>query len=227
MPIESVKSRIAAIPADDVAAATARLGDEVRGWWACVANTGAVHIESESTMHTVADGVQRADALVDQGVGAVIVHLRSAIDDTSRAIVGLLCGADATAMTPQSGDDVTWMRACATLRDLQARYREHRADALDHVGDDVAGLVGLLLGLAARRTPAVLVGTAAHAAAAVAQRQSSAAVDWWRSGCASSDPLVDVVCRRLQFTSWLHVRTPIRPDVMDDAVAGIIASMRD
>lgn len=225
MSIADVKARIASIPVDALAAAAAATGDHIRGWWQCVAAEGPLHVEPGTHLASVADGIARADALADQGVGIVVVHPRGSVSDRSRAIVGLLCNADATAITPRHDDDLGWMRHCMAIRDLQTEYRDRRADAIDHV-DDLVGIVGILLGLAARRTGAVLVGPIAHAAAVVAQRHSAAAASWWQSGCTSRDPLVDIACQRLQCTPWVDFRTDVTADVCDEAVAGVLASIR-
>lgn len=225
MSLAALTARIETIPSDLLAAESARHGDDIRGWWACVAASGTVHIESQVVGTTFAEGAARADVLVDQGSAAVIVHPRGAIGAMSRAIVGLLCDVDATEVVRKHADDLEWMRACADVRDLQAQFRERRADALELVEADVAATAGLLLGLAARRTPAVLIGTAAHAAAVVAQRQSRAGSDWWRSGAASRDPVVRLACARLRYEPWMQIATEIDDDALDDAVCGIIASI--
>ena len=115
------------------------------------------------------------DQLADEAVGAVVLSTSTTLNDDVRAIVGLLCGRDATQITPAAPSDHDWMTQCARLRDVQAALRDRISDAPDLIDAQSAGLVGLLLGLAARGTPCVFVGAAAHAAAVVAQRQSLAA----------------------------------------------------
>lgn len=222
-----VKSRIEAIPSDALASGTAASGDPIRGWWSCVATAGPLHVETTACGTTFEAGVAHADGLVDGGVGAVIMAPRVPVIDRTRAITGLLCHADAVAITPRSHSDIAWMQHCVTVRDLQAEEREHIADCLDRVDGETAGFVGVLLGLAARKTPVVLLGAAAHAAAVVAQRQSVSAASWWRSGCTGTDPILDIACQRLQFEPWWTARTDVLPEVLEELVAGTISSMRD
>lgn len=226
MSLSDLKARITSIPVDEFAAAAAATGDHIRGWWHCVAANGPLHVESGGGVASFADGLSRADAIVDQGFGVVILHPRGSVSDRTRAIVGLLCNADSTAITPRCGDDLRWMHDRMTIRDLQSEYRDRRADALDFV-DDLVGSVGILLGLAARRTGVILIGPVAHASAVIAQRQSASAASWWQSGCTSPDPIVDIACQRLQCSPWVDFRTEVADEVYDDAVAGVLRSMRD
>lgn len=226
MTIPELKSRIRSIGSDALANATALHGDAVRGWWACTAANGQVHVERDPLLSGIDAGIARADALADEGIGAVVLSTATPVHEDLRAIVGLLCGCDATGVTPKSVGDFEWMQACARIRDAQSTFRERITDAPAIIDPASAGLVGLLLGLAARATPCILVGTAAHAAAVIAQRQSMAASGWWRSGYCSSDPLESIACERLQFEPWWSGRTVVSPDVVETLVIGTISSLR-
>lgn len=226
MSIPEIKSRIAPIAAEDLSNAVAECGDAVRGWWACAAGRGRTHIE-RAPHHVGFDaGVARAHALVDEGVGCVVLSAGSAVPDDARAIVGLLCGADATRITPPQANDHDWMLACRRLRDAQALLRDRVSDAMDVIDDGTTGLIGLLLGLSARRTPTLLIGSAAHAAALIAQRQSLAASGWWRSGYSGADPIDALTCARLQYESWWTSLITVDDEVTEDLVAATINSLR-
>jgi hypothetical protein len=226
MTIPELKSRIRSIDAHRLSSAIASHGDAIRGWWACVAAEGAVHVERDPRLPGLDAGVARADVLADEAVGAVVLSTSTTLNDDVRAIVGLLCGRDATQITPAAPSDHDWMTQCARLRDVQAALRDRISDAPDLIDAQSAGLVGLLLGLAARGTPCVFVGAAAHAAAVVAQRQSLAAAGWWRSGYCSSDPIDGVACERLQFKPWWSGRTEVGVDVLESLLVGTISSLR-
>lgn len=222
MSIPELKSRIRSI--DTIATSTH--GDAVRAWWACTWTDGEPAVEHDPQLLGIDAGIARANALADEGVGAVVLSTTTPVHDDVRAIVGLLCAGDATDVSPLIANDFEWMQTCARIRDAQSNFRPRIADALELVDPDFAGLVGLLLGLAARATPGVLIGTAAHAAAILGQRQSIAAAGWWRSGLCSSDPLESIACKRLQFEPWWSGRTVVSPDVVEALVIGTISSLR-
>lgn len=225
MSLSDVKSRIAAVDAEALADATSRLGDDIRGWWACVGNVGVIRTERVVTGGLEA-GLQKADALADEAVAAVIIDCQTPLSDGARALVGLLCGVDASRVTPSHTSDTDWMRNCARIRDLQVELRDQLGRAIEVVDADVATTSSLLLGLAARRTPALLIGPHAHAAAIIAQRQSVAATSWWRSAVADTDPVVARANERLQYESWIAFRTRVDAEVLDEAVAGILAGLQ-
>lgn len=226
MSVRELKSRIRSIGVDALATATAVHGDEVRGWWYCVASPGPVHVETDPALVGIDAGIRRADAIADEGAGVVLLCTTSPVSEELRALVGLLCGVDATRVNAPADNDLTWMQACARLRDAQTALRDRMSDALDVVDTDGAGLVGLLLALAARGTPVVLVGTAAHAAAVIAQRQSLAATGWWRSGYCGTDPLESIACGRLQYRPWWTSDTRVQTDVLEQLIVGTISSLR-
>ena len=223
MSLSDVKARIEPLPADVLDAAIRRT-DGIRGWLQCTGVNGPTIVESAAAGAGVESGLARADALADEGVGAVIAHIAHPVSDLVRAITGALCGVDATRVTPPNASDVEWMHACMRVRDLQAVHRLHLADALDVVDGQVAAVAGLLLGLAARKTPALLVGPTAHAAAVIAQRQSMAAATWWQSAIRDADPLVEVANERLRYEPWWTGATAVSADVVNALITGTIAS---
>lgn len=223
MNLSDVKARIEPLSADALDAAMRRT-DGIRGWVQCAGINGPTIVQSTAPGAGVERGLLRADALADEGVGAVIAHVQQPVSDLVRAIAGSLCGVDATRVTPPGASDIEWMKACMRVRDLQAAHRSRLPDALDLVDAPFAAVVGLLLGLAARKTPTLLVGPATHAAAVIAQRQSMAAATWWQSAMRDADPLVDVANERLRYEPWWSGRTEVSADVVDALIVGTIAS---
>lgn len=143
--------------------------------------------------------VETADALVDSGVDVVLVHVEA--DAAARRLVCTMLGLDATEAVgfPRTvrGEvvptDAEWIRTVATLRDDLRSLREHAgrpADVLAALGDPLlTGAIGLILQLAARRTPMLLAGLGAMACASVVRRTAPAAFTWWQIADTVDDPL--------------------------------------
>ena len=225
MALEDVKERIAPVEAQALAAAITASGDTVRGWWRCVGRAGLVYTAS-MCLTDISAGLKHADDLANEGVAAVIVQHPHDIETTTRALAGLLCNVDASQVTPRNDSDLIWMQQCADVRDQQTVMRDQLGRALDIADGDIAGTAALLLGLAARRTPVLLIGVHAHAAALLAQRQSVAAVSWWRSAVSDIDPVVLRAQERLQLDPWLRIGTLVTADVSEDITATIVRSLQ-
>jgi nicotinate-nucleotide--dimethylbenzimidazole phosphoribosyltransferase len=82
----------------------------------------------------------------------------------------------------------------------------------DHVGllatsggSDLAAAVGVLLQSAARRTPVLLDGLVAAAAALLAQRVAFRAVDWWLAAARTAEPAQDIALDRLSLEPLLDL----------------------
>lgn len=128
-----------------------------------------------------------ADLLVagDMGIGnttpsAVLV---AALTDTEPvAVVGRGTGID----------DDGWMRKTAAVRDALRRARPHATDPVALLrtvgGADLAAMAGFLAQAALRRTPVVLDGVVAGAAAMVAEMLAPGASEWWVAGHRSAEP---------------------------------------
>lgn len=225
MALADVKDRVVAVDRQQLADAVATRGDALRGWWSCVGSAGNVQVVHDSGADLDA-GLQRADQLADEAVAAVIVQIPGDVTTATRAVIGLLCGVDASQVTPPLPSDAEWMMHCAHIRDEQVALRDRLGDSIDIVESTVAATAGLLLGLAARRTPALLIGTHAHAAAVVAQRQSIGATTWWRSAFAGSDPLLQRAQERLQLAPWITVATIMSDDTLVDMLVALVTDLQ-
>ncbi|HET9658546.1 MAG TPA: nicotinate-nucleotide--dimethylbenzimidazole phosphoribosyltransferase [Kineosporiaceae bacterium] len=143
----------------------------------------------------VAWGIATADALVDAGTQLILVSAPDLI--ASRVLAAQLMGLDAVEAngwpSDYGVDDQAWMEQVTAIRDglrgvkgLRGRPVE-LLQALD--SPVLAAATGLLLRSAARRTPALLDGAGASAAALLAQRLSPYGRDWWQVGHLSDHPL--------------------------------------
>jgi nicotinate-nucleotide--dimethylbenzimidazole phosphoribosyltransferase len=136
-------------------------------------------------------GAARADEAVDEGADLLVV---SSSGDQAAGVVVLAVLLDlepVRAVGTAGGPD--WTRLTVAVRDGLRRARAHRADPAGLLEATGAGVVaelgGLLAQSAARRTPALLDGSSAVAAAAlVAGRLAPGASTWWLAGQAPPGP---------------------------------------
>lgn len=148
-------------------------------------------------------GVRAADRAVDSGATLLVPRAGDRDDTASRALIALLTKKEASAVLrqPPMMSDQEWMARCAAIRDLMAAHRDLLGDQvalLDALGArSIAGMAGLLLGAAARRTPCLIDGTDEWAAALVADRLCHRARSWWRSATTSPDPARTAACDRV------------------------------
>ena len=164
----------------------------------------------DEALAAVLAGVALADEEVDGGADLLVL----ALPDPDLAVpvaslVGLLTKADASAVTATGQDDASWMVACAATRDTMRRGRPRMADHVDLLATvgtgDLAVATGVLLQAAARRTPVVLDGPAAAAAALVAARLAFRAAGWWLAGNLSPDPAHSLALARLSLEPVLDL----------------------
>ena len=158
-------------------------------------------------------GVAIADAEVDAGADLLIVGDMGIGNTTSAAaIIGLLAPADLLSVVGRGTgiDDDTWMRKAAAVRDAMRRGKPHKGSALEFMsaigGPDIATMVGLLLGAAARRTPVILDGTVISAAALIAHRAAYKSRDWWQAGHRSTEPAHSAALGRLDLAPLLDLQ---------------------
>jgi hypothetical protein len=180
-------------------------------------------------------GVDTADALADEGVDLLLL----AVDDPrGRRVLGAeLVGADAVSAlgwpVPDDGssdaalagivDDERWMRDAVELRDGLRAVRGlagEPAALLQGLGSPVlAAAAGLLLRSAARRTPAVLDGPGAAAAALLARGQAWACSEWWQLAPVGEEALTERVVASLQLTPLSGLAVTV-----EDGTAGLLAA---
>jgi nicotinate-nucleotide--dimethylbenzimidazole phosphoribosyltransferase len=161
-----------------------------------------------------------------------------AVDDLrGRRVLGAeLLGADAVSAlgwpVPDDGssdaaltgivDDERWMRDVVELRDGLHAVRGLAGEPvalLQGLGSPVlAAAAGLLLRSAARRTPAVLDGPGAAAAALLARGQAWACSEWWQLAPMGEESLTGRVAASLQLTPLPGTAVPV-----EDGTAALLA----
>lgn len=142
--------------------------------------------DGQSVPDAVAAGAALADREVDSGTDlAVVAHPGETV--AAAVLVCVLTDSEPVKVLPRGTqlDPQAWMELAEQVRDTRRRaypLREQPLDLLAAVGGpDLAMTVGFLLRAAVRRTPVVIDGVAALAAALVAYEAQPRAVRWWRA----------------------------------------------
>lgn len=168
-------------------------GAEIR----LVETAAAAAIEEQPAMddaaveEAMAHGWRLAEQAADEGVDLLIVAGLGAGADTAAAAVAAVHTNTEPAMllgwvrtADGKIDDPAWIRRCAAVRDAVHRVRAKSRTAARTLlaelgGPDIATATGVLLGAASRRTPVLLDGPMAVAAALVARNLAGQTRHWW------------------------------------------------
>lgn len=172
-----------------------------------------------------AAGVRAADVEVDSGTDLLVV---ADPDDSPAAavVVSVLTGAEPVALLLRGAaavDTAAWIARAAGLRDARRSALPMRHDAralLAAVGrPSLAATVGLVLRAASRRTPMVLDGAAALAAALLCHDVQRRTAQWWRVADRAADPVHQAVVRELDAQPLLDLGT-----TAGDGIAGLLTT---
>jgi nicotinate-nucleotide--dimethylbenzimidazole phosphoribosyltransferase len=170
------------------------------------------------------EGMKVADDEVDSGADLIVL----AADDATNAAavaVGILTGAEPVALLPRGPsavDTQAWVARAEELRDTRRRVAPLRSRpdellaALESPG--LAAAVGFLLRAAGRRTPLVLDGTGAVAAAMFCYDVQTRIARWWQVADTSTDRVHQRVIEELAVRPLLDLGTS-----RGDGTAGLLA----
>ena len=149
-------------------------------------------------------GVEVADDEIDSGTDLIVVgDLGVGATTIAAVLVSVITNTEPVKVVGRGSgiDDNAWMRKTTAVRDARLRAWEHRAAPVELLatagGADLAAMVGFLVRAAARRTPVLLDGVVAAAAALVVQELQPRCVRWWRAAQRTSEPAQAVALRRL------------------------------
>jgi nicotinate-nucleotide--dimethylbenzimidazole phosphoribosyltransferase len=176
------------------------LADAARGVEARVERRGSGRIDQEDALTrdeagaAVRAGAALADEEVDCGADLLLTTALGIGGSTAAAtIISVITGVEPAKVVGRGsgiGDDA-WMRKVTAVRDARRRGIPLRDDQLGLLaacgGSDLAALTGFVLRAAGRRTPVVLDGVVALAAALVAHEASPRAMRWWMVAQAMPD----------------------------------------
>jgi nicotinate-nucleotide--dimethylbenzimidazole phosphoribosyltransferase len=169
-------------------------------------------------------GIAIADGEIERGTELLIVASPGVRADAAVA-VSVLTDTEPVKVLSRgvaATDPVAWMDLAVEVRDTRRRCMVHRDDAdalLAELGSPRLSVVaGLVLRAAARRTPVMLDGPVAVAAALVAYEAQPRAVRWWSAADLGPDPLHEIALSRLGQHAILGLGTGL-----GDGLAGLLA----
>ncbi|WP_199430214.1 nicotinate-nucleotide--dimethylbenzimidazole phosphoribosyltransferase [Qaidamihabitans albus] len=161
--------------------------------------SGSIDVEDALTEQEVQEaleaGARIADAEVDGGANLLVpAELGVAGSTPAAVLVAALTGTEPVAVAGRGSgiDDRTWMRKTLAVRDALRRAKPVLGDPVALLrtagGADLAAMTGFLAQAAVRRTPVLLDGLSAGAAALVAEELAPGARSWWQAAHRSGEP---------------------------------------
>ena len=170
-------------------------------------------LTDDETAEAIAAGQRIADEEVDAGADLLIAGDMGIGNTTpAAALVAALTNAEPVAVVGFGTgiDDAAWARKTAAVRDALYRAQAVSADPVGLLrccgGADLAAMAGFCAQAAVRRTPLVLDGMAATAAALVADRLAPGARQWWQAGHRSTEPGHGLALAALELDPILDLR---------------------
>ncbi|NMH95968.1 nicotinate-nucleotide--dimethylbenzimidazole phosphoribosyltransferase [Pseudonocardia acidicola] len=170
-------------------------------------------LTGDETTAAFAIGRTLADEEVDAGADLLVpASLGVGATTPASVLVAALTGTEPVAVVGRGSgiDDDTWMRKAAAIRDGLRRARPFTRDPLALLrvagGADLAVLTGFLVQAALRKTPVLLDGLVAGAAALVAEELAPGAREWWLAAQRSPEPAMALVLDQLQLTPLLDLQ---------------------
>jgi len=167
------------------------------------------------------------DSAIDSGARLLVV--RGTHDDPvdARALICLLTGAEPNTVVPQAigTPDAEWMQQVVRVRDRVSDLRAHLGDveALLDTFPAASAIARALLTASARRTPVLLEGLTAWAAAVAADRLSFRAKTWWHGAGTSADPAIQAAVMRIGIDPGLALDLPAYSTIGAQVHAAVIA----
>ncbi len=161
----------------------------------------------------LAAGKSIVDEEVDGGADLLVAGDMGIGNTTAAAVlIAALTGTEPVAVVGRGTgiDDTTWMRKTAAIRDALRRAKPVTADPVALLrtvaGADIAAMAAFLAQAAVRRTPVVLDGVIAGAAALVAEELAPGARAWWVAGHLSTEPAHALVLEHLDLQPLLDLK---------------------
>ncbi|MEC3981747.1 nicotinate-nucleotide--dimethylbenzimidazole phosphoribosyltransferase [Amycolatopsis sp. H20-H5] len=179
-------------------------------------SSGSIDVEDALTdteaRAAVRAGMRIADAEVDGGADLLIAGDLGVGNSTPASVlIAALTGSEPVAVVGRGSgiDDNAWMRKAAAVRDALRRARTVLADPIALLrtagGADIAAMTGFLAQAAVRKTPVVLDGLVASAAALLAEELAPSARLWWVAGQHSGEPAHDLALDHLDLKPILDL----------------------
>ncbi|HVK24365.1 MAG TPA: nicotinate-nucleotide--dimethylbenzimidazole phosphoribosyltransferase [Actinokineospora sp.] len=179
-------------------------------------SSGAIDREDALTADEVVAAIEAGKAIADEeidGGADLLIAGDMGIGNTTPAavLIAALTGAEPVAVVGRGTgiDDQTWMRKAVAIRDALRRARRVSADPIallrTAAGADIAAMAAFLAQAAVRRTPVILDGVIAGAAALAAEELAPGAAQWWIAGHRSVEPAHTLVLDHLDLKPVLEL----------------------
>ena len=179
-------------------------------------SSGSIDTEDALTAEEVHAALTAGKSIVDEEVDAgadLLVAGDMGIGNTTTAavLVAAITGTEPVAVVGRGTgiDDRVWMRKAAAIRDALRRAKPVTADPVallrTTAGADIAAMAAFLAQAAVRRTPVVLDGVVAGAAALVAEELAPGARAWWVAGQRSTEPAHSLTLTQLDLDPLLEL----------------------
>jgi nicotinate-nucleotide--dimethylbenzimidazole phosphoribosyltransferase len=169
-------------------------------------------------------GAAIADDAIERGTELLVVAVPGPGVDAAIA-VAVLVGAEPVKVLERGAaatDPEAWMRLAVEVRDGRRRCQPHSTDPdalLAELGSQrLAVAAAIVLRAAGRRTPVLLDGPVASAAALIAYEAQPRAVRWWVVADRGTEPLSGLVLDRISQAPVLGLGTST-----GDGLAGLLA----
>jgi hypothetical protein len=179
------------------------VGTELTELVAGTAETLGLSVRSHDGTGDVGTGADLADDAIEAGADALFVAAGPGGADAAVA-VSVLTNTEPVkvlARGPAATDPDTWMDRAVAVRDARRRCMPVRTDPdalLAELGSArLAVASGLVLRAAARRTPVLIDGPTASAAALIAYETQPRAVRWWTPVDLGTDPMQELALDRM------------------------------
>jgi nicotinate-nucleotide--dimethylbenzimidazole phosphoribosyltransferase len=179
----------------------------------------------DATQAAIAAGVALADEEIDAGADLLIVAVPGpGVHPSAMALISVLTNTEPVKVLPRGArlSTAAWTSLAVDVRDARRRGMAIRAEPTELLsaigGTELAAAAGFLLRSAGRRTPVLLDGLPAAAAALVAYEAQPRAVRWWQSADRSHGPAHDIALTKLGMRSVLDLGIGLA-----DGTAGLLA----
>jgi NaMN:DMB phosphoribosyltransferase len=172
----------------------------------------------------LAAGVAVADDEIERGTELLVLAAPTMAADAA-VTVSILTDTEPVKVLARgeaATDPEAWMALAAEVRDRRRSAMSHRDDPdgllAELNSDRLAAAAGIALRAAARRTPVLLDGPVATAAALIGYEAQPRAVRWWCAADVGSEPAHEVAHSRMGLRAVLGLGTGL-----GDGLAGLLA----
>jgi NaMN:DMB phosphoribosyltransferase len=181
-------------------------------------------VGTEATAEAIRAGAGLADDEIDRGADLLVLATRG--EPTAAAVlVAVLTNTEPVKVLPRGAgiSPERWVADAIAVRDGRRRLFPLRAEPFEVLvglgAGTLATATGVLMRAAARRTPVLVDGLAAAAAALVGFEVQPRSARWWRLADLSGHPVHELAATALGQRPVLPLGTSL-----DDATAGLLAA---